>query len=348
MKSISLFYQEGSSDKVYNIQLEDSGIGFIVNFQYGRRGNSLQAGTKTPTPVSLDEAVKIYDKLEREKRAKGYEGYEDDVKKNDFSGVNIVSSKEVIFLPQLLNMIDDVEEFINNDEFIAQEKKDGQRRLVVSELKGAIFGLNKKGTSVPLPRMIIQSINNNCILDGEIIGDKLFVFDLLSFEGQDLKNRSYEERIMRLNIMTFGENIEVVETAFTTAEKRKLFNRLKAENKEGIVFKKKNAPHKPGRPASGGDQLKFKFYNTATFIVDNITKGKRSVGLKLISGQELVKIGKVTIPPNHQIPEIGALVEVRYLYAFEGGCIFQPVYLGLREDSDLTDATIEQLVYKPE
>ena len=245
-------------------------------------------------------------------------------------------------------MIDDVEEFINNDEFIAQEKKDGQRRLVVSELKGAIFGLNKKGTSVPLPRMIIQSINNNCILDGEIIGDKLFVFDLLSFEGQDLKNRSYEERIMRLNIMTFGENIEVVETAFTTAEKRKLFNRLKAENKEGIVFKKKNAPHKPGRPASGGDQLKFKFYNTATFIVDNITKGKRSVGLKLISGQELVKIGKVTIPPNHQIPEIGALVEVRYLYAFEGGCIFQPVYLGLREDSDLTDATIEQLVYKPE
>ena len=72
MKSISLVFQEGNSNKEYHIQLEKSGDGHVVNFQYGRICNALQSGTKTPTPVSLEEAEKIFNKLEKEKRAKGY------------------------------------------------------------------------------------------------------------------------------------------------------------------------------------------------------------------------------------------------------------------------------------
>ena len=93
--------------------------------------------------------------------------------------------------------------------------------------------------------------------------------------------------------------------------------------------------------------MKFKFYKTATFIVANSTPNKRSVGLELIDNNtQRVFMGKVTIPPNYEVPEIGDLVEVRYLYAYRGGAVYQPVYLGKRNDSDLTDATMRQIVFK--
>ena len=41
----------------------------------------------------------------------------------------------------------------------------------------------------------------------------------------------------------------------------------------------------------------------------------------------------VTIPPSHDIPKPGTVVEVRYLYAFrQSGAIYQPCYLGEREE----------------
>lgn len=69
---ITLYYREGSSDKVYQASIEPQGEAFVVNFSYGRRGSTMNTGTKTPSPVDYDSAKKIYDKLVREKKAKGY------------------------------------------------------------------------------------------------------------------------------------------------------------------------------------------------------------------------------------------------------------------------------------
>ena len=80
MKQVSLYFKEGTSDKEYHIQLEKSGSNYVVNFQYGRVGNALNLGTKTATPVSLEEAEKIYSKLLKEKTGKGYTE-KDNVKK---------------------------------------------------------------------------------------------------------------------------------------------------------------------------------------------------------------------------------------------------------------------------
>ena len=42
-----------------------------------------------------------------------------------------------------------------------------------------------------------------------------------------------------------------------------------------------------------------------------------------------------------------AVVEVRYLYAFAGsGHLYQPVYLGARDDLDATDCLASQLKFK--
>ena len=344
-KTASLYYKAGTSDKEYHLQLIEKGDKWVVNYQYGRRGSALKPGTKTKEPLSNEQADKIYTAKLNEQLSEGYQYGE---VKDGFSVEMKPRDKTVHILPQLLNVIEDAQPYIDSDEWLGQEKKDGQRRIVISSNK--IMGLNKKGEEVPLPDSIIKSIDDICILDGEIVGEKLYVFDILSLNDRNLKGLPCEERLETLRHLKFGKGIEIVETAYSKREKQKMFDELKANKKEGMVFKKKTSIYEYGRPASGGNQLKFKFYKTATFIVANLTKDKRSVGLELISddNNKRVFMGKVTILPNFDVPNVGDLVEVRYLYAYRGGAIYQPTYLGKRDDQDLTDATLKQIVYKAE
>src|SRR4051795_1161651 len=70
--AVTLYYRQGASDKVYRAAVEPSGPGYVVTFAFGRRGSTLQTGTKTPQPVGYDEARVIFDRFVREKTAKGY------------------------------------------------------------------------------------------------------------------------------------------------------------------------------------------------------------------------------------------------------------------------------------
>ncbi len=117
------------------------------------------------------------------------------------------------------------------------------------------------------------------------------------------------------------------------------FQQFKNEEKEGVVFKHKDAPYTPGRPNSGGSQLKYKYYETGSFIVTKVND-QRSVSLILFEGDKIRPAGNVTVPPNHDVPAPGTVVECRYLYAFkESGSIYQPVFLGAREDIRAEECT---------
>jgi len=344
MKAL-LFYREGKSDKVYHVQLEKEGSGWSVNFQFGRRGSTLNCGQKTSSPVSYDEAEKIYNKVVNEKLAKGYQPIEGTVEvTTNPSKVKPITER---MLPQLLNAVDDPESYIQSDEFLAQEKFDGERRIIQSK-DGEITQYNRKGQVIPITEIFASPIKYDCILDGEMVENRYYIFDILQLDGKDTRTQSNSERLRTLNTLKFGEGFQVVHTAYTEKDKRKLYYDLLKNNKEGIVFKRKAAPYQAGRPASGGDSLKVKFTKTATFIVANHTKGKRSVGLELIDGDKRVFVGKVTIAPNKDIPAVGSLVEVRYLYCFKGGAVYQPSYLGVRTDIDIEDAQLSQVIYKAE
>jgi len=73
------------------------------------------------------------------------------------------------------------------------------------------------------------------------------------------------------------------------------------------------------------------------------------VALGLLDGEgRPVPAGNVTIPPNHDIPQMGTVSEVRYLYALrESGAVYQPVYLGPRDDIPTEECTADQLKFKP-
>ena len=87
-KTTSLYYREGSSDKEYHVRLEAKDNGYVVNFAYGRRGSTLTTGTKTSAPVYYDAALMVFDKLVKEKKAKGFAARVDSY----FFGTELASS----------------------------------------------------------------------------------------------------------------------------------------------------------------------------------------------------------------------------------------------------------------
>jgi bifunctional non-homologous end joining protein LigD len=347
---ITLYYREGSSDKVYQAAIEPEGQLFVVDFAFGRRGSTLTTGTKTASPVDYDRAKKIYDKLVREKMAKGYtQGpngtlYQHTEKEERVSGI----------LPQLLNPIDEDEakRLLKDPVWAMQEKLDG-RRMLVRKTAAEVHGINRKGLLIGLPETVFgsaRSISSNFVLDGECVGDHFYAFDLLEWDGEDLRPVAYQRRLVKLSSLLNRpglKHIQFVETATDPENKERLFRHLQSGKKEGVVFKRLGAPYTPGRPNSGGNQLKLKFYATCSAVVSQIND-KRSVELRLLNGQGWNPVGNVTIPANFQVPEVGQVVEIRYLYAFkESNALYQPVYLGPRKDVATHECVLSQLKYKP-
>ncbi|MEL7362865.1 MAG: WGR domain-containing protein, partial [Bacteroidota bacterium] len=72
VRQTCLAFQEGSSDKVYEVDLHEEDGGFMVTVRYGRRGQTLREIPKTNLPVDRDEAEALFDKLVTLKTRKGY------------------------------------------------------------------------------------------------------------------------------------------------------------------------------------------------------------------------------------------------------------------------------------
>ncbi len=329
--------------------IEPAGDLFHVAFAYGRRGATLQTGRKTSSPLSLAEAEKIASKLVAEKTAKGYtkeEGgtpYQSSANEGRDTGVRC----------QLLNPVDaaGVQSLLQDRRHLLQEKHDGKRLLVLKRGQ-EVTGINRRGLAIGVPEPIINAaleLPVDFLVDGEAVGDKLHAFDLLEVSGKDLRSRSYFDRLAGLLcLLDATSHIRPVSTTVEPKEKLAMFQRLRAAGAEGVVFKDTDAVFSPGRPASGGAQLKFKFVTTGSFIVAAVNR-RRSVALELIDGTSCVPAGNVTIPPDHEIPAVGDMVEIRYLYAFrQSGSVYQPVYRGRRDDVEIGDCHVGQLKFKDE
>jgi bifunctional non-homologous end joining protein LigD len=346
LKSASLYFTNGSSDKEYHANIEASGDGYTVNFRYGRRGTSLTTGTKTQTPVDYDKAVAIFDKLVKEKSSKGYTAGED--------GTPYLHSDKAVsgLLPQLLNVIDDreVSSLIDNPAWCMQEKFDG-RRMMLRKVGETVEAINKLGLVVGLSAPIAEAamaIPGDFTLDGEVIGDRYFIFDQLSHDGTDLTGKSYRDRYSSLvSLLGSGGGALIVAQCWTTDDKSVELAALKERNAEGAVFKHLDASYAAGRPASGGTQLKLKFVATLSAVVTKVND-KRSVAVSLLDGDAWKPMGNVTVPANQDIPTEGTVVEVRYLYAIPGGSLFQPTLLGVRDDIETKECVVAQLKFKAE
>lgn len=349
VREIALWYKEGSSDKVYQMQITGTEEeGYTVAIQFGKRGQALQSQIKNKVPVDLDTATALFEEQENKKMAKGYTPIEGGVA---YQGTP-KAAKYTGLLPQLLNDIEEEEalKLLYDDDWVAQEKYDGERKLV-NLSKGKVEGSNRKGLVTAIPSSVeagVREFSSNCILDGELIGETYHVFDALAMGKHALADKEFEKRIATLvdwGMEVKSPNIKVVGTAVGTVSKLALWKTLKERNAEGIVFIKKDSIYKAGK---SNDRLKFKFYATASVRV-KCQNDKSSFQMEVLSKGEWVFRGNCTVTVDKEVPKPGSVVEVKYLYAYpEPGSLYQPSYLGVRTDIDQEECLESQLKYKPE
>ena len=389
-KQCSLFCREGRSDKEYNIFIEDSATvpgAYDVRATWGRRGAARDSQLKA-SGVTMLQAEATLMSLKRLKESKRYREDPSLAKGTPLTAVpaatiasgSVASAPEREYTdlkPQLLNPIDvdEMEAYITNNEWLAQEKLDG-KRIMVEVNFGQVVASNRRSWKVGIPQDVAEELSkfDDCVLDGELVDGVYYVFDCLNHNGTDLRANAYTDRFNCLVENVIGDRmlyqVDIVPTAYSADDKRNLVKLL--EHKEGVVFKKLSAPHEVGRPNKGGSQLKCKFWSSATCVVTkintsankdtaaaalaSITDGnamyypvgtffanieklnqaaKRSVAVSVDSPDGFVAVGNVTVPPNYELPNVGDYVEVKYLYYYPGGALYQPQYLGVRDDVEV-------------
>ena len=158
IRSNSLYCTEGSANKEYHLELlEAADGGFIVNFRNGARGSAMKVKTKTDSPVPLNIATAIYDKVLKEKLGKGYTP--------DISGAAYTSTADAGrvsgWRPPRLKPVDEVgvEALLNSRNWGGSEKKDGERRAVEIASAG-VTGINLKGLYVPTPEVWSRTLGS--------------------------------------------------------------------------------------------------------------------------------------------------------------------------------------------
>ena len=339
---------------------------FTAKSKYGPAGN-LRAEAIQAANVSLEIAEKAYTKVIKSKQT-GSSIYKIVSQSNPTEAVVVTPTREATspYGAQLLNPIETESELISLFEMgghYAQVKMDGDRMSILVG-NGQMVAYNRKGQERDFPTKLkdqLQAISINGVyyIDGEIVNDTFYAFDLLQYsEAPNLADTEYSYRFSVLldledKYKLTSDYFKIVHSIMPPLTGRRecitaLLNRVKNESGEGVVLKDFSKPHSSGRPNSGGDQLKFKFVESSTCIVSKVNN-QRSVGLQLLGQLGVpVDVGNVSIPPNQEIPAVGDLVEVRYLYAFDGGSLYQPVYLGKRKDLDRSECTLAQIQrYKP-
>lgn len=354
-KSAHLFVREGASDKVYNVHLTEGADGWDVRFQNGRRGKALRDGVKIEG-ADYATALKIFDKTVGSKVKGGYTEQENGVA---FSSAEL-AGEVTGFRPQLLNEITEEEALTLGPDWLAQEKHDGERRGAIFEGGVATYA-NRRGLAVGVQTPVdaaflrLGEVVGPLTLDAEDMGDHLVIFDVTRhfMIGPDAPFRERAAVLAHLDktIHDAGlADVLVVDVPTPLPEFIALGadRSLRKGGAEGFVLRHAGSIYTPGRPNSGGEALKVKFWAEATCRVTKGREGKASIGLELQNGTcgPWIPVGNVTVPANREKPEIGALVEVRYLYVEPGGSLFQPLLKGVRTDVTEEAAQMVQLKYK--
>ncbi|MGA2624474.1 MAG: hypothetical protein ABSF91_11515 [Bacteroidota bacterium] len=269
--------------------------------------------------------------------------------------------------------------------YVAQEKLDGMRAVAHITKNGLrIFsrsaGVNdysrplEKTSALPhlaslqFPELIGTVLDSEILLPGQDSatlagtvhrkssnGDsrlvKMFVFDMLHDSGQDLMAQSLEYRVSMLEIIQKkleSPYIIILPYAFSTEEKWTLYNRVLANNGEGIMLKNLYAPYlQGGTPANNW----YKKKKSATFdcVIIGFTKGAGKFNTQIgavrfgqyING-ELRELGQASGMTDavrsdmSRSPEkyIGKAVIIKGMERLKSGAIRHCQYGGLRMDKN--------------
>jgi bifunctional non-homologous end joining protein LigD len=351
INKITLECHEGGSSKQYTLWIGEKDGGFTVDFNYGPIGGWVKPGTKTSKPVTREAAEKAYASLLKEKRAKGYVQGKDAPAYSEVPEAVDSGIRPMLLTP---DAEENIPYYVNDDAWAAQEKMNGKRILLKSNI--VAVGINKRGLECPIPMELANAMKKWAVIfDGELIGITYHVFDIL-YIGSDWSTKSQcelplKDRWESANNLVRAINsplVRMVPLITGSKEKFALVSKLRDGRKEGTVFKRLDGKYDPGRIENLKKALavKIKFYAEGQFAILK-WNAKMSVEVAAMEGKKIFSVGNVTIAQKYadQI-KVGALLRVKYLYATPGAKqLFQakldPTDDGIviKTDSDVTQAS---------
>ena len=353
-KAITLEAPGASGRKFYTVEIEQGSDGaFTVNYRYGAVGGSVKSGTKTPTPVRIEAAQAIYDALVTDKMngSSHYVAVGQSATEFERPALAATNAEAIKCRPsRLLNDVDPdvVMSLAADDDWWVQIKHDGDRvQLHFTERRVTLFS-GRSGKLRGCPKPIAEAVklvgnDGSHVLDGELVGDVLWLFDVFEVSGRDMTGLPYHQRhrwLMQYEAVMPSQAVKIVHAAESQRAKAALIVLAKKAHAEGVVFVNRNAPYEPGRPNKGGNNLRWKFRASASLIVAEHHPAKNSLDVMLADG---TRIGSVTMIGKAR-PPVGTVVDIEYLYC--QGSLIQAVFKGVRADVPPEDCTRAQLQFK--
>jgi hypothetical protein len=340
VKSVSLHYTDGGrSDKVYNIQIEEVGPNqFDVTGYNGKRGGTLTARKQNDSPVSLTEAQRLFAELEHNKVNHRKTPYVV-VSRNAAATpptpqpssptTNHESTGFVANHPKKVSE-DEALRLLKNDDYVVEQKCDGEFMAILYR-HNRVTASNKRGNGIPVPPTLATAIRQLATLAccetlglaGEYLNSTLHIFTVWEKNGTSLMTlpqhlriavKEKLEQVLTENLTAFttkrSASLKFVYTAKTQSDKTALYETIKANAGEGVVFKHRESDV----------SFKYKLYETTEVLV--VANSKRSAECFAYHDGTLTSLGSVTIPndPTHQeIKEANLrrqpiVASVKYLY----------------------------------
>lgn len=230
--------------------------------------------------------------------------------------------------------------YINDSNWYAEQKVDGHRVLIHVQA-GKLMVLGRGGQasqhasrfSQPHYKDILRL--SDCVIDGELIGDIFWIFDLPHHGGEKITvESSYIDRreILESLFDTWKPNeaYKLLPVAKTQVEKALLATTCYSTGGEGLMFKEVNGTYSPGGRTK--TMLKAKFVKDADVIVTDIgTSGKTNYTLSVFKDGDMVEVGKCSAI-GKSVVTIGSVIEVKYLYLGVNEKLYQPRMIKERTD----------------
>lgn len=199
------------------------------------------------------------------------------------------------------------------------------------------------------------------------------VFDILSFNGKDLRKEELSARKEILNNLLINSPKNIIKSEYIVGKGKETFNFAKKNNLEGIVAKNLKSLYTGTR---NGDWLKIKCYKRQEFVIGGYTKtdknkyvsailvgyyknkklcyaGKVGTGFNDKQRQELCKIFEkhkgeknyfVNSPKSKEditylTPKL--IAEIKFTELTKENILRQPSFIALREDKNPLDIKLE-------
>lgn len=264
--------------------------------------------------------------------------------------------------PMLATPIDlsHVGPYVVNDDWVMEQKLDGHRVMLAGPGTAEMRAIGRNGRyTYRLPTRVRNwrepldagaTFLDGLVLDGELVGDRYWAFDLLLADGRGWNEAPIEGRrlmLERLKQAMPNAPFEVVPQARTANEKEGLLLRAAQEGLEGVVFKHRSSRYRFGLRSP--EWLKAKFVATADLVVVGVRDdGKESVavGITTDGGATFTAIGRCSLLGKPPV-KVGDVVEVRYLYVPDRNNprLVQPMLVRVRDDKAVAECDGADLRY---